>query len=155
MSQRFGLNHDDWGRLVLIDSEGVRHVGVEPVRAFPLSEPQRWIALLDANGHELVLITDLDTLTPENRQALEEELRRREFVPVLRRIVRISSDSPPCEWDVETDRGPTRFTLDSEDQIRRLGSERVLITDTRGLRYLIPDIRALDPQSRLRLERYL
>ena len=29
----FGLSHDSWGRLVLIDSSGRRHSGVEPVRA--------------------------------------------------------------------------------------------------------------------------
>ena len=56
---------------------------------------------------------------------------------------------------METDRGPTRFTLESEDDVRRLGAHRVLITDAKRLRYHVPDTRALDPASRRVLERYL
>ena len=55
-------------------------------------------------------------------------------MPVIRRIVRISGEGAPSQWDVETDRGPTRFTLDSEDDVRRLGAHRVMITDARKLR---------------------
>jgi len=41
------LHYDAWGRLVYTDAAGVAHVGVEPVRAFPISEPDRGIAILD------------------------------------------------------------------------------------------------------------
>src|SRR5438876_491120 len=101
-SDQFGLTHDAWGRLVLIDAEGERHVGVEPVRAFPISDPTRWISICDADGAELVCVADLAGLAPSMRQALEEELARREFVPVIRRIVRVSADAAPSDWDVET-----------------------------------------------------
>ncbi len=151
----FGLTHDPFGRLVLIDDAGVEHVGVEPVRAFPLTEPGRWIGVLDARGKELVLIEDPQSLSPALRETLEAELARREFLPVITRIVRCSSDELPCEWEVQTDRGPTRFSLDAEDQLRRLGPHRVVIHDTRNLRYLIPDTRTLDPSSRTVLDRYL
>ena len=42
-----------------------------------------------------------------------------------------------------------------EDEIRRLGAHRVLIADTRKLRYQVPDTRSLDLESRRVLERYL
>lgn len=151
----FGLSLDAFGRLVLIDAEGERHVGVEPVRAFPLSEPGRWIGLVDERGREVALVEDLDDLHPPVRRLLEEELARREFLPVIRRILRISSESEPNEWDVVTDRGPTTFTLESEEQVRRLGPDRVLITDSRGLRYQVVSARSLDAPSRRLLERYL
>ena len=48
------LHHDAWGRLVFTDAAGRQHVGVEPVRAFPLSDPACGVALLDAEGHELL-----------------------------------------------------------------------------------------------------
>lgn len=152
---KFGLNHDAWGRLVLIDAEGRRHVGVEPIRAFPISEPNRGVALCDAEGREVAWVDDLADLPGPTRATLEDELARREFLPILRRIARIAGEGAPSDWEVETDRGTTRFTLDSEDHVRKLGPGRVLITDSRGLRYLVPDVRALDPASRGMLERYL
>jgi hypothetical protein len=151
----FGLSRDAWGRLVLINADGIRHVGVEPVRAFPLSDPGRWISLCDGHGREIFAVQSLAELDPAIRRVLEEELAQREFVPVIRKIVRVSGETSPCDWDVETDRGATRFTLDTEDDVRRLGPHRVLITDARKLRYQVPDTRALDAASRRILDRYL
>ncbi len=151
----FGLSHDAWGRLILIDAEGRRHVGVEPVRAFPLTDPGHWISFVDEHGHEVAQVEDLASLRPAVRRLLEEELARREFLPAIRRILRITGETLPCEWDVETDRGPTRFTVESQDQVRRLGADRVLIADSRGLRYQIREIHTLDPSSRRLLERFL
>lgn len=149
------LSFDTFGRLVLTEGEGHRHVGVEPVRSFPLTDPTRWIALVDAEGHEIACIESLDDLAPAVRKTLEAELATREFVPVIQRVIRISGDTFPAHWDVETDRGPTRLDLDSEDDIRRLGACRVLIMDTRKMRYQIPDTRALNAYSRRVLERYV
>jgi hypothetical protein len=149
------LTTDPFGRLVLTDSDGQRHVGVEPVRAFPFSHPDRFVALVDAQGREICMVEDPAHLPESVRSVLDAELKKREFVPEVRRIVWTSADSPPAEWEVETDRGLTRFTIEADDQIRRLGKGRVLITDTRGLRYLVPDTSALDPRSLRALERYL
>jgi hypothetical protein len=151
----FRLHHDAWGRLVLTEADGRAYVGVEPVRAFPVSEPAHGISILDAEGHELVWIDDPEALPAGVRAVLEEELGRREFVPVLRRVVRVSAPVDPSEWEVETDRGPARFTLNSEDDVRRLGEHRALVIDAHGIRYLIPDLRTLDTASRQTLERYL
>jgi hypothetical protein len=125
------------------------------VRGFPISDPTRWISLCDTQGREIVCVESLDDLPPAVREVLEEELALREFVPVIKRIVRVSGETSPSDWEVETDRGPTQFTLDSEDDVRRLGGNRVLITDSRRLRYHVPDTRALDRASRRVLERFL
>src|SRR3954466_9786302 len=82
-SRGFGLTHDAWGRLVLIDAEGRRHVGVEPVRSFPISDPGCWISLCDGQGRELVCVESLADLAPAVRRTLEDELALREFVPVI------------------------------------------------------------------------
>ncbi len=116
----FGLSHDAWGRLVMIDGDGRRHVGVEPVRAFPISDSLHWISICDIEGRELACVHDLAELPASVRQVLEEDLARREFVPVLQRIYNVSTETAPSEWDVQTDRGRTRFMLHSEDDIRRL-----------------------------------
>lgn len=71
------------------------------------------------------------------------------------RIEHISAHTEPSEWRATTDRGDTRFTLNSEDDIRTLSEHRVLITDANGMRYVIADVRALDAVSRRRLEHYI
>ena len=151
----FDLANDPWGRLVLIDSQGLRHEGVEPVRAFPLSDPERWVAICDATGAELAFIEDLKQLSPAVREVLDEALARRDFVPVVERIVRVAVDADPSEWEVITDRGITRFLLTSDDGLRRLGPFEAMLIDTHGTRYLISDIRRLDAASRRLLERFL
>jgi hypothetical protein len=151
----FELSLDSWGRLVLIDASGQSHTGIEVVRAFPITDPGHGISLVDSQGSELVWIANLDALAPSTRATLEEELCRREFMPHLQRVVRVSGVAEPTEWEVETDRGSTRFILNSEDDVRRLGDGQALLIDASGVRYLIPPLDRLDPHSRRILERYL
>ena len=151
----FCLERDADGRLIVTDSHGRRHDSVEPIRAFPISDPDHWISLCDPAGCEVAQVGDLQQLPPEQRELLQTELTRREFVPVIRRIVSISSLAEPCEWHVETDRGPTTFVLNSDEHVRKLGPDKALILDSHGLRYLVPDARQLDPHSRKLLARYL
>ena len=152
----FTLERDAWGQLVLTLADGRRLVGVEPARAFPISGPSGFVSICDAEGHEVVCIEDPSALPPEVRQILEEELARREFVPVVQRIDKILADTDPSEWHIVTDRGPTTFLMeDSDNDVRRLGPHRILLVDTHGIRYLIPDTRRLDGASRRILDRYL
>jgi hypothetical protein len=151
----FRLSRNTWGRLMLTDDAGREHVGVEPVRGFPISDPEHGISICDAEGHELAWVESLGQLPGPVRQILEEELARREFMPVIRRIVQVSAPVEPSEWEVETDRGGTKFVLTSEDHVRRLDGHRAMIIDSQGIRYLIPDTSRLDSVSRRILERYL
>lgn len=151
----FGLYHDEWGQLVLIDADGARHVGVTPVRMFPFSDPSHWLSITSKNGREIVCIEDLNDLSPQVREVLETDLARREFVPVIKRILHVSSILEPCEWVVETDRGRTTFILKAEDDVRRLAPNQALILDSVGVRYLVDDIQSLDAASRRVLERYV
>ena len=151
----FALHQDSWGRLVLTDAEGQEHVGVEPVRSFPVSDPAHGVSICDAEGRELVWIESLAGLPEQLRLCLEEELASREFVPVLLRILKVSAPSEPADWEVETDRGYTRLRINSEEDVRRLANHRAMVMDANGLRYLIPDTRTLDAGTARVLERYL
>ncbi len=139
----------------MVDAEGVKHVGVEPVRDFPLSDPHQWISVCDVQGHELVCIQDVNELSDKVRQVLLSDLSRREFVPVIERIEHVSSDTDPTQWTVKTDRGLTTFLVKGDDDVRRLEGERALIVDAAGIRYLVPDAGALDANSRRYLDRFL
>jgi Domain of unknown function (DUF1854) len=153
--ESFRLHHDALGRLVLTEADGREHVDVEPARAFPISDPANRISIRDVQGHEIRWIESLATLPPEVRTVLEADLRRREFMPIVKRIVHMSAFTEPSQWEVDTDRGRTEFLLGNEDDIHRLEGHRAVIIDTHGIRYLIPDTRALDGHSRRILERYL
>ena len=150
----FQLHRDAFERLILTDADGRKLVGVEPVRAFPISSPQEWLSIIDSEGHEVLCIREFDKLPPETQEILAEEFAKREFVPIIQLITSVSADVDPSEWHVETDHGPTSFLLDSEDDVRRLGPYKALFIDTHGIRYLIPDTRTLDYASRRILDRY-
>ncbi|HEX3998129.1 MAG TPA: DUF1854 domain-containing protein [Pirellulales bacterium] len=154
-SAEFEVRHNALGRLELIDGAGRRHEDVEPIRAFPISDPDRGISICDRDGHELYWIDHLSALSPAVRAVLEADLSQREFIPVVRRIVRMAAFSEPSEWVVETDRGQTQFLLGNEEDVHRIDAKRAMIVDTNGVRYLIADIGALDGHSRRILERYL
>ena len=149
------LQRDVHGQLVLTDDSGASHAGVLPVRAFHLSAPGAGVALMSADGHELAWFDTLAPLDADSRALIEGEMTRREFMPVIRSIRGVSSFSTPCEWDIDTDRGPTRFTLRSEDDIRRLSQQRLLVTDSHGIHYEVADLKALDRPSRRILDRFL
>ncbi len=149
------LSLNPWGRLVLTTADGRVHVGVDPIRAFPLSEPERFISFCDENGHEAHCLGSIDDLAEDDARLLRAELAGREFIPVIERIDRVSCEGTPSDWEVVTDRGGSRFTLETDDDVRRIGIRRVLITDTKKLRYQVRDVQALDSRSRRLLERYL
>jgi hypothetical protein len=152
----FTLERDAWGQLALVLADGRRLTGVEVARAFPISAPGEYVSICDAEGHEVVCIEDPSTLPPEVLETLDGELARREFVPVVVRIEEVFADTDPSQWRITTDRGPTTFLMeDSDNDVRRLGPNRILLVDTHGIRYLIPDTRRLDGASRRILDRYL
>ncbi|MGL6095114.1 MAG: DUF1854 domain-containing protein [Fimbriiglobus sp.] len=151
----FRLEHDAFGRLVLVAADGTRHPGVDPVRAFPITAPREHVTIVDPDGKEIVTVPKLDDLPADTRQILEDELARRHFLPVVRRVVRITGVVEPVECEAETDRGTVTFQIQGEENVMRLPGGRVLIADANGVRYLIPDVDALDAPSRRLLERYV
>lgn len=154
-SASFWIVRDQWGHLVLIDEHSVKHSKVVPIPLFPISEPNRWISLVDSSGHELLLIEDLEQLPSGLKTIIREELSFHELVPRIANVISVSGATEPCEWVVDTDRGRTRFVLNSEDDIRRLSAHTVQIIDATGLRFRVDDTRKLDARSRRFIEWYV
>ncbi|MEY4754795.1 MAG: hypothetical protein RJA44_2470 [Pseudomonadota bacterium] len=155
MTATFTLQRNAFGRLVCLDAAGTAHVGVVPVRAFPLAAPDEGLSIVSPDGHELVWVERLADLAPDQRALIEEELAVREFIPEIRRIVSVSTYATPSSWMVETDRGPTTLVLKVEEDIRRVERTRLLITSGHGLQFSVRDMTALDRHSRKILERFL
>jgi hypothetical protein len=135
-------------------ADGQTFAGVAPVRAFPISDPDRWISICDEHGHEIVRIDDIGSLAADIRKTIEQELSQREFVPVIRRIIS-ATHHEPSDWTVETDRGQTSFQMNNEDDVRRLDADQASILDAHGIRYLIKSVRKLDSGSRRILDHFL
>ncbi len=135
--------------------DGTEHLDVDPVRTFPITRPEEFVALRDPAGNELVMIERLDALPVALRDTILDALSDREFLPVVKRIVKLRSQVFPAEMDVETDRGSISLKISSEEDVRRLGAAKAVITDSMGMNYLIPDLRKLDRTSRRHLERFV
>jgi hypothetical protein len=148
------LERDSLGRLVFTDAIGTRHVGVYPVRAFPITAPSAGISLMDQSGKELCWFDNAATIPAGELVLIEEELAAREFMPVIEKITQVSTFATPSIWDIETDRGPTRIRLKGEEDIRRIAGNTLLIADSNGLQFLIKDSTRLDKVSKKLLDRF-
>lgn len=122
-------------------------------RAFPLTCDDSFIAVQDCEGKELGLLARLDALDGASRQAVEDELERAYFTPLIQRIAKVTVANRVPRWEVETDRGPRAFEIYSGHRdVRDMGGGRVLVQDADGNRYEIPDYRRLEPASRALVE---
>ena len=142
------------GRLDFVDQQGRCHENVDVLRAFPVSAPRGPVAIVAAGGGELAWIDELAAVDPTLRGLLEAELAIREIVPVIDRIESVS-DGEPAEWSVITDRGPRTFRVRHADDIARPDDGSATITDTVGMRYVIPDVSALAARDRRLFEKMI
>ena len=143
------------GRLKVQTPDGAVHEPVTAVRAFPIQTPAANISLVGPSGHEVVWIADLAELPSEQRALLEQELHQREFMPVIQRLLAVSSFATPSRWTVETDRGRCEFVLKGEEDLRRLNATTRLVHDSHGVQVMSRDPLSLDKHSRKLLDRFL
>ena len=151
----FKLIRNPTGQLQLTTRSNEVHNGVYPVRAFPISAANEGLSLMSREGHELAWISQLSELPEDIHALISVELTQREFMPEIHRIMLVSSFATPSTWQLMTNRGETTLTLKSEDHIRRLTQTSLLISDSHGIDFLIPEIEQLDKHSRKLLDRFL
>lgn len=151
----FDLAWNAAGRLVFTSADGVPHVGVVPVRAFPVSAAEEGLSIVDVDGHELAWIDRLADLPLGMQQAIRQGLQEREFMPVIQRLESVTSFATPSTWRVETNRGWFDFVLKGEEDIRRLSGGALLVVDSHGVQFLIRDLFALDRHSKKLMDRFL
>jgi len=132
----------------------------EPVRillAAPLTEGSQVVSIMHATDkQELALLFSLEDLDEGSQRIIAEELRRRYFLPKIKKINDINIYLGEYYWDVMTDRGEKKFTLNSPViNIRWLTNTRLLLNAADGLHYELPDILKLDHESRKKIENIL
>ena len=149
------LERNPLGCWVWTDTQGLRHEPVTVVRAYPVTAPEQGVGIMSAEGHELAWFERLDQVAPALQASLREALVEREFLPEIQRLQAVSSLVTPSVWTVQTDRGPARFMLKGEEDIRRLTGKTLIVSDVDGVQYLIRDPMALDRHSRKLLDRFM
>ena len=121
---------------------------VEASRAFPISDASHYIGFLDGNGKDIGMIQDPAELDSESRVVLDEELRLRYFVPVVRSVYSVKEEFGSIYWDVETDRGRKEVVVRNvRDNMHEIGGGRVMVTDVDGNRFEFSDVGRLDSKS--------
>lgn len=148
---RFTFSSDE--KVTLLTPTGDRHVGVRIVRAFPFTAADGPVAVVDSNGHEIIWIKNLESLSLTQQQFILSQLEREEFLPRIHFIESVSRGTPR-QWNVATDRGQNSFEQASSDGVVWHPDGSVSITDCDGICYLIPAVQKLDRRSRRLLERY-
>jgi ATP-binding cassette, subfamily B, bacterial len=140
-----------WARHPVLSPEPQR---VVPRHCFPLTDPERFVSLLDERGRELLCIESLDGLSPAQVAALNHALAQTEFLPVIERVDSIAADTTQSSWSVQTDRGPAQFIVSQEGDVRPISDDRFLVVDKQGVRYLIRALSGLDRQSQRLVSRF-
>jgi hypothetical protein len=125
-------------------------------RQFPFELLWEFISVLDEEQNEIGIIRNLSLFDGEVHDLLTNELERRYYSPIIRRIFSMKERYGFSYWKVKTDEGEVSFTLhDTFRSIIRAGEHRIILMDVDGNRFDIPDVRELDRKSYKKIELYL
>jgi len=133
--------------------EGDRsHFEIKVRHAFPRTHPAEFIVLYDRGDDEIGMLRNLKELDRASRKLLERELDHRYFSPRITEIRSIREEYGITLFDVETNRGPTKFGVRSvRENVKELEPGRIRIIDVHDSVYEIPDIARLDTDSLARI----
>ncbi|MHB0999297.1 MAG: DUF1854 domain-containing protein [Armatimonadota bacterium] len=131
-----------------IDGHDKSFIKIMIASAFPLSEPNRYIGFLDGQGNDIGTIRDISELDHESAKIVQEELKRRYFLPRIKKIIQLSHDFESTYIKVETDKGIRDFTVRGHrENCPEVSPGRFIMEDVDGNRFEILDIHRLDKKS--------
>ena len=135
-----------------------RGTQAEPVSVracFPWSQPTHFVSLRDGDENEFALISDLEDLDPESRQALDGALAEAGFVLEVDGIESVDEEIEIRSWKVSTRQGPRAFQTKLDDWPLEVPGGGFVIRDVAGDLYHVADPAALDKKSRELLWAYV
>ncbi len=136
-------------------TRGEEEHAVRVRRAFPWSEPGRFISLRDSADREFALVAEPQTLDADSRAALASALEAMGFVFVVTAVSAIEEEVEIRSWRVQTVQGARAFQTRLDEWPRPLPGGGLLIRDVAGDLYRITDLGALDGRSRELLWAYV
>ncbi len=131
---------------------------VKVVRMFPFTQTDEFISIRTADEHskEIGVILKLSEWKEETKEMLNEQLNLRYFTPLITRIHNIKDEYGYAYFDVETNHGNCKFTIQmGSNAVVHLSDTRILILDIDENRFEIPDITKLTAREKRKLDLFL
>jgi len=120
----------------------------ELLKCFPLTDPERYISLRDENGQELGILREIASLDEKSRMIVQEELAKRYFMPIIRRVTSVKETGGAIEIEAVTDKGNRTIQLAGRGEaINEIQPGRIILTDVSGNLYEISDYTSMDIRS--------
>lgn len=144
------------GGFVSLNLAGTFYKRVKPIRLFPFTDPDKYIAIHDEEDKEIGVIEALDKLPKEAATLLSEQLELYYFTPVITKIIGIKDEYGYAYFHVMTNRGECKFAINmGANAVSKLSDNRLLITDLDGNRFEVADVSALTVKEQRKLDLFL
>ncbi|MDR3708440.1 MAG: DUF1854 domain-containing protein [Capsulimonadaceae bacterium] len=126
----------------------VSYVDVRLARALPLSDPDHYLAIRDAQDNDIGLVVDWRRLDATSLRVAEAALGRSYMLPKVLKVNKVTDNFGVILWDVVTDFGQKRYVVRNlRDNSVALSTTRVLMSDADGDRFEFPDIHSYGPKA--------
>jgi len=135
--------------VVIRFADGNDEIPVRLVWARPLYARGREVSLLDAKKHEVMMISNLDSLDAASREIAEDELAKRYLMARVTRVIRTEAHFGSRYWHVQTELGVRRFAM--KDPVKNatwITDDHLIVRDTLGNRYELKPFSELDAFSK-------
>jgi hypothetical protein len=143
------------GRL-LLERAGGPDLPVTLAWARPITARGREFVLLDEAKREVLMLEGPESLDAASAALAQEELAGAYVIPRILRVLRTETVFGTQYWDVETDRGPRRFAVKSDNRNAAwVDADHLVLRDTLGCRYDIRPFSALDAASHAAVEKVM
>jgi len=140
------ITKTDAGLKAIIENQ--EHEIERLARAFPRSNPDQYVSLMDTEGHEIGIIENPDQLDDTSRDIVAAELKAIYFVPIIHTIQSVTPKGTGSIWEVETDDGPRTFRIMGRESLDGSDAPSIEIHDENGKRYKIEDYWEMDSDSK-------
>ena len=142
---------------LMVDGEKKEYERVFLHRAFPFEMLWQYISVLDGDGKEIGVIYNVEDFGNETCELLKNELKRKYYEPHVKTILSLNERYGFSYWNIITkeDRKVSFTMQDTFRNIIRVGSDKAILLDVDGNRFVIESIAALDRKSYKKIELYL
>lgn len=165
MIQMVFLNRDNCqfrattGSCLILEFDGKTFPHTELIETFPFTDRYSFISVRDTDNRnsEIGMIESLEhDFDASTAELIKEHLKLRYHMPVISQFTQVRESGGFTHFTVMTDCGETQFSLKANtSSITVLGQNRLIIQDSEGNRFEIPDKRLLNARELKRLDVFM
>jgi hypothetical protein len=144
---RVKIYYDNSNDALTLHLDGMVYRDVEPIKPFPLSNPNYIILRSKSSGKDICIIPDIRILDESSLKNLEYVINKKYFIPVIVKINEITHTGEFFICNVKTDKGDRLFKVWGRRNVFRLGNTIVIFDSDENL-YLIENYEKLDKRSK-------